>query len=99
MFVANHDQRKKGPASNLRNVEICTGNGYGNEVAPVDGYAGTLGGGGFVLVLFNPFAKSDIPKRERLQRRGFAGIVLADENNCLPQLNIRVGETLEVFDS
>jgi hypothetical protein len=79
--------------------QICTRHWNGDQIPPVNGDAGTLRRSGFAFVFFVPPAKADIPQGERLQSRGFAGVVLADENHRLSQLNVRIRETLKIFDS
>jgi hypothetical protein len=79
--------------------KICARHWNGNQIASVDRHAGPLRRSSFPLVFFIPLPQADIPKSKCLQCRGFAGVVLADENNRLTQFNICVGETLEIFDS
>ena len=66
-----------------------------DQVAPVHGYAGTHLRH-FPVALLVPALQPHVPQRERLQRRGLARVVGADEDHRVAQLDDNLVETFEI---
>ncbi len=91
-------------AAPLANVQIAPeeighGNRHGDEVAPVNGHARPFLGHCAAAALFQPALGTNVPQGERLQGRGLAGVVRADEYDTLAEFDFDVLEQLEIADS
>ena len=72
--------------------------GDGEQVPPVDRYAGTLFRRALVGPLHVPPLDADIPQRQGLHRRGLPRIVRPDEHDRIPQLDLDFSEAFEIAD-
>jgi len=76
--------------------KVCRRHRNGDQVAPVDGDAGTLSRDGLISVFYIPLAQPDIPQGQRLEGGGLPQVVWADEDNGLAEFDIGLAKPLEV---
>ena len=78
--------------------EIRVRNRNRDQVAAVDGDAGSLLRRALAGALLVPAFQADVPEGERLHRRRLSGVVRADEDHRIPELDFDLLEALEVAD-
>ena len=78
--------------------QIGIWDGHGNQIAPIDGYAGPPLRGVLRGTFLQPLSETGFPQCERLQRRCLPRIVGTHENHGLAQFDLNVFQAFEVFD-